>query len=77
MEKFIPKTPNTPRPMSSQTHHYRIKRNQAPCKTDGLLRNKKCLPKNDTNCIGNFINHLADDQETNLGEVEKKESHLQ
>ena len=30
------------------------------------------LPKNDTNCIGNFINHLADDQETNLGEVSKK-----
>ena len=30
------------------------------------------LPKNDTNCIGNFINHLTDDQETKLGEVSRK-----
>ena len=67
MQTFIPKKPDITPPRSSQTHHQRIIRTQTPS-TDGLIRYTAVLPKNEQFGIDEFIDHLVDDLETNLGE---------
>ena len=41
---------------------------QTTFKTDGITRYNTVLPKNDTNDIDDFIDHLVDGSETNPGE---------
>ena len=43
-------------------------RTQTTFKTDGITRYSTVLPKNDTNDIDDFIDHLVDGSETNPGE---------